>query len=364
MIFNTYAEKMIHFIWFGKIISDERIAYINSIRSVNTDYKVYLWISKNQLKQDNLDSLIPSIEKKLINVTLKLIEDLEINYSEIGEDFIYDKAIRYIYSEIATNTYFLIAGFDDKGQKVEKKQSCRNYASGADIARFLILYIYGGIYSDVDNEFKKRLGSIKIKDKYTKMIMDGARKKQTNKIYTLNNNFIATIKNNEFFLEGLKLICFFYDQIFKRNFLSNINSQFTFSEQEFKIYNLNVINTYSQISKFVILNIKYATLMNKRDMQPYRNPITCSISGPYFFKTLVALFIATKNPQKNYNTNTAADINSLYENDNYFYNNLVIDSSYVIHNYEHSWLESASQTPFESVNTRSYNGLQIFPKKN
>jgi Glycosyltransferase sugar-binding region containing DXD motif len=64
--------------------------------------------------------------------------------------------------------FFKFSGKNIHNSFESKLNNCRNYAAGADIARLLILYIYVGMYSDFDNNFKKKLGTIKVKEKHTK----------------------------------------------------------------------------------------------------------------------------------------------------------------------------------------------------
>lgn len=366
-------DKYIHFIWFGNLLKVDFIYKINKIAKMNSDYKVILWISKRQLLQDlvslSLDSESQAksyyIQNLLPGVQLHYIESLENNYKDINQEFIFNKAIQYIYSEISINANFIHTYHDVSGNIEKRSSTGRNYAAGADLARMLILYIFGGVYSDLDNKFKRRIGDFYIKEKYTKIIVDRVRRKDTygNIVETnlLNNNIIATVSKNEFFLEALKVMSITYDKMHERNYINEAEFKYSnlfdgVSLSEFRNYEFKVVSNPNELKLFSYFTNQYIGLINKRNRLnklQYVN-ITCEISGPYFFKKFIPFYISKKSYFKKYNL---LKINDAYKSDPYLFKNLVIDNSYVEHEYEYSWMDAVLAADGKSLASSSYKGI-------
>lgn len=364
-------DKCIHFIWFGNLLNSNYICKLNKIAKDNNDYTVILWISKNQILQDleqmGLDSelklKIYYSENVLPIVKIRYIESLEDSYINLNQGFIFAKAIKYIYLEVTTKSNFSCIYENDSDDEELFYFLGRNYAAGADLARLLVLYIYGGMYSDFDNIFKKRIGNFYIKEKHTKITLDAIKRKNAQGIYKdsylLNNNILATPSKNEFILEALKVMCLSYDKMYERNYIHKFNFEKNnlfddLSNSEFKNYKFQIISCPSDLKIFSVFTNANIGVMNKRskiNINEYVN-ITCEMTGPYFFARFILYIISKKSSKMKFDyLNCSLE----YEKNINLFNNLVIDSSYLEHTFEHSWVTYAPKYIIDCY----YNNIKI-----
>jgi hypothetical protein len=119
---NTVIPKNIHFIWIGNVIKYKYIETVKTCKNINKDYSVILWVDNNSIDKD--------IEKHLTDNNI---------------------LVKNIYYEL-----------DSKNEELQKHilrllDLNTNYGYKADIIRLYIIYIYGGIYSDIDSVWIKPL---------------------------------------------------------------------------------------------------------------------------------------------------------------------------------------------------------------
>lgn len=121
---NVEIPKNIHFIWIGNMIKEKYIHTVINCKSINHDYNVILWVDDTSINQNVLNRLKES-----------------------------HVMVRHIYKELDTNKYDKLLN-----NKMIKLLHCNNnYGYKADIIRLYIVYMYGGIYSDIDSIWIKKL---------------------------------------------------------------------------------------------------------------------------------------------------------------------------------------------------------------
>lgn len=114
--------KIIHFIWIGNRIYEKYVNTVCNCKQINSQYRVILWVDNTSISDIETNVLIDSgVEVK------NIYEELDAQKDEIK-----NKIIRFI------NVY-------------------TNYGYKADIIRLYLIYVYGGIYSDIDSIWVKPL---------------------------------------------------------------------------------------------------------------------------------------------------------------------------------------------------------------
>ena len=119
---NAPVTKVIHFIWIGNPISDKYVNTIVNSKRINPTYNIILWV-------DNT-----SITKQAAHFLLE--NEIEI---------------KNIYQELALQEHEI------KHKILSFIKVNGNYGFKADILRLYIVYMYGGIYSDIDSIWVKPL---------------------------------------------------------------------------------------------------------------------------------------------------------------------------------------------------------------
>lgn len=135
-IFNMLIPKNLHFIWIGIKIPEKYLNHIVSFICTNTDYKIYLWT-------DKMTNIYPQIDRRT-----DLRYFFKVNHNRISisltQNLIKEIETKFIETKILNKFYFY--------------RECigiyKNLAAAADILRLYILYLFGGIYLDVDLSLK------------------------------------------------------------------------------------------------------------------------------------------------------------------------------------------------------------------
>jgi mannosyltransferase OCH1-like enzyme len=114
--------KIIHFIWIGNVITDKYVNTVVNCKRINQTYRVILWVDSGSINEVATHFLLENgVEVK--NIYEELIRQ---------KDEIKNKIIAFV------NVH-------------------NNYGYKADILRLYLVYIYGGIYSDIDSIWVKPL---------------------------------------------------------------------------------------------------------------------------------------------------------------------------------------------------------------
>jgi mannosyltransferase OCH1-like enzyme len=119
---TTEIPKIIHFIWIGAQIPKKYIDTIENCKRINDEYRVICWVDNNSMSIDTQEYL------KNCSLEIKNI------YNYLNEEP--DQLTKYVLD--------LLGIFDNYGYK-------------ADIIRLYIVYKNGGIYSDIDSVWLKKL---------------------------------------------------------------------------------------------------------------------------------------------------------------------------------------------------------------
>jgi len=116
-------------------------------------------IDSNDLKEDStcIDTSIPKIIHQTYHDKSKIPQKVYNNIKTYGSDYTH-----HIYDDKEA-VEFLQKYFTDR--VVDKFNSLKNGAHKADLLRYCLLYIYGGVYLDIKTELIKPL-SLVIKNKY------------------------------------------------------------------------------------------------------------------------------------------------------------------------------------------------------
>lgn len=122
-------EKNIHLIWIGSQINNKYFNTVIKCQTINTDYKIHLWIDDSTLNNDH-KSILDS----------------------------YNIIYKNIYTELTTNSNEL------KAKILTLLSRHPNYGYKADIIRLFVVYLYGGIYSDIDSVWLKPFDNNFIKE--------------------------------------------------------------------------------------------------------------------------------------------------------------------------------------------------------
>ena len=122
--YNNTIElpKIIHFIWIGAHIPKKYVDTIENCKRINNEYRVICWIDNNSMSTET--------QEYLINCGL----EIKNIYNYLNEN---PNQIKKYVSELLNH-------FDNYGYK-------------ADIIRLYVVYNYGGIYSDIDSVWLKKL---------------------------------------------------------------------------------------------------------------------------------------------------------------------------------------------------------------
>lgn len=114
--------KIIHFIWIGNPISDKYVNTVANCKRINPSYTIILWVENTSITKNAAHFLL-----------------------ENGVE------IKNLYQELDTQED------DIKNKTMAFMQANGNYGFKADILRLYLVYIYGGIYSDIDSVWVKPL---------------------------------------------------------------------------------------------------------------------------------------------------------------------------------------------------------------
>lgn len=155
--------KLIHFIWIGSKIPLKYVLNIINVAINNLNFVIIVWFDHNN-RFLNCDDVLTSIPKNIIIKNISLL---------------FPKIIKKLPSISNLEIFY--------------KRECigifANFAAGADILRLLILYLYGGIYLDVD---------IKTKSLFCPLVLDNDKfyiHISSEKRQIINNDLIACSKN-------------------------------------------------------------------------------------------------------------------------------------------------------------------------
>jgi mannosyltransferase OCH1-like enzyme len=119
---NKTNAKIIHFIWIGAQIPKKYSDTVENCKRINDEYRVICWVDNTSMSSETRELLIR--------------KGLEVRniYSYLNEED--DELNKYVLK--------LIKLFENYGYK-------------ADIIRLFVVYKYGGIYSDIDSVWLKKL---------------------------------------------------------------------------------------------------------------------------------------------------------------------------------------------------------------
>tara|TARA_B100001996_G_scaffold99790_1_gene74797 strand:- start:1306 stop:1845 length:540 start_codon:yes stop_codon:yes gene_type:complete len=179
MINSTIAPKVIRKIWVGSDLPIRYRQYFKDALKQNPDYKGELWIDH---------SLLTDIE---ISALKKFARYKNIVIKDVWDDFFDPRCAQknnIVYTENELRFFFdSISGVD--GQ----------YCKAADIFRALLLYNFGGVYLDTDNQVLKSLGNIDINNEYGAIFPPGMRAVK-DKRFTFNNDILIGLPKSKFYL--------------------------------------------------------------------------------------------------------------------------------------------------------------------
>lgn len=168
---STIIPKNIHFIWIGNLICDKYVSTITNCSKINPEYNVYLWVDNTSINEDIKQYLL------LNNINVKNI------YCEIHNNLnneIKNKILKYLF-------------IND------------NYGFKADIIRLYVVYIYGGIYSDIDSVWIKPLDN-NFNFEFVSYRMDNQCSNLTNSFFGFNQ--YSFILKNMIYNLNLSINCF------------------------------------------------------------------------------------------------------------------------------------------------------------
>ena len=137
---NVEPIQYFHCFWKGKV-TDLHLMCLQSLKKVHPNSTIFLW-TPNALEVQGSESWVK---------IRKVIRD-KIILSEITHD--------HFKHANASGLYLNYHSLTSQG---EKKGYDHNVAYASDIVRFVVLYLYGGVWFDLDILFTKSLDSIKIK---------------------------------------------------------------------------------------------------------------------------------------------------------------------------------------------------------
>ena len=179
---NSLIPKKIHFIWLGKLLSEEGRDNLVHWRKTNPDYDINLWVD-SALFPDNFEEENQYIHfmewAKANNIRIRDVK--EIHDEMYNKDF-YDDAV------LGLNA---------------------NFGEASDIARLEILYLEGGIYFDAKDIFPDQpMGEIKAKNGFLCHILPEDAK--------INNDILAATPRNNIIQEIRKKINENYIHLFNQ----------------------------------------------------------------------------------------------------------------------------------------------------
>lgn len=132
---NVEPIKYFHCFWKGQL-SDLHLMCLDSLYKVHPNANVILWVSD-----------FSQIQESYIRIQKSLKNKIEI--CQINKDHFKKANIEKLYSEYMG----CVSDNSDQG----------GLAYASDIVRFIVLYIYGGLYFDMDVYFLRNFDSIKLK---------------------------------------------------------------------------------------------------------------------------------------------------------------------------------------------------------
>jgi len=143
----------IHFIWFGNPIPNtKQHPYVNNLIGFakdNPDRPVYLWYDESTFLDDTERSESNQL-KQFCNTHYTNIKFFDIN--QISSDFEEDMGlVTKVLHEINTQ---------HRAIKLFGRNNKNHYGNTSDWARALVLYIFGGIYIDIDASSLKEIPSL------------------------------------------------------------------------------------------------------------------------------------------------------------------------------------------------------------
>ena len=146
---NIEIPKEIHLIWLGSILPEEYLENLYNlvVSNCKNKFKINLWvddknnfysaIEKSQLINKFLLSTI-AIDAFKKSINIKNIKEIILLYNQVSPESL----------KIDLDSIKAVLLIADQ----ERIGTFRNYAAAADIYRYLILYISGGVYIDIDNK--------------------------------------------------------------------------------------------------------------------------------------------------------------------------------------------------------------------
>jgi len=123
---SEIIPKNIHFIWIGNPISEKYVDTVMNCKKINSGYNVILWVDYTSILEDDIKNLYDN------GVIVKNI------YIDLISGSANDVLKTYILQLLELNS---------------------NYGYKADIIRLYVVYMEGGIYSDIDSVWLKPLDS-------------------------------------------------------------------------------------------------------------------------------------------------------------------------------------------------------------
>jgi mannosyltransferase OCH1-like enzyme len=123
---SVIIPKNIHFIWIGKPIAKKYVNTVVNCKKINSGYNVILWVDYTSILGDDI---------KILNDNGVNVKNIYINLKSQSEN---DVLKKYILQLLELNN---------------------NYGYKADIIRLYVVYMEGGIYSDIDSIWIKPLDS-------------------------------------------------------------------------------------------------------------------------------------------------------------------------------------------------------------
>lgn len=120
---QTPIGKRLHFIWVGRVIPDKYKLTVIQSKRINPDYEVILWVDFTSIT----NSIRIELEQQNIIVKNIYQDELNRDQNDLKEEMLH----------------------------LLRKNSNGGYQ--ADIIRLYVVYMYGGIYSDIDSVWLKPL---------------------------------------------------------------------------------------------------------------------------------------------------------------------------------------------------------------
>jgi len=166
--------KLIHFVWLGSGLPQNYMQNMRTWFAHNPDYKFNLWIDSATLP---------------LEVSLIIVQDIQ-EFCSRHNVALHDISLMPEFKEFTAQSFYndWVNGSD------------RVLAFAADSLRLLILYLYGGIYSDIDTTCRQSLGTL---SNNTGLFVWGATDDKSGPSF-IDNCMIASVPHNPILLKSLE----------------------------------------------------------------------------------------------------------------------------------------------------------------